>query len=80
MNELQSIKNLLAASQFGENQLWNAQQCADYLGLTRAYALRTVMKNKSFPQPFEIEGINALRWNACEVMQYAVKHRVNVTN
>lgn len=68
--ELHEIKLLLKANKYGDDTLWDADQVADYIGLTKDYASRTTMKHKDFPKPHHIKGTSQLRWKACEIKRF----------
>lgn len=78
--ELQSIKKMLIDHKYGDDELWDSDQIANYLGLTKDYCQRTIMKSPKFPDPFILEGSKTIRWKACEVKGYAVNKRAGTVN
>lgn len=52
-----------------EYVIWNAQQCADYLGKDKATFLKRIQWQAGFPQRSQMEGHP--RWNAKQVVEWA---------
>lgn len=75
LKELQSIKKYLAANRFGKDELWTAQDIADYLKLTPDYIRRKIIKQPNFPEPVTLQGVGTLRWIATEIKEWAVISR-----
>lgn len=59
----------------GDKEIWDAQDCADYLKCTRKHFSDRISNNHGFPQPLRMpspEGKNPhRRWYAKEVIQWA---------
>lgn len=56
-----------------ELQVWSSDQCAAYLGLARAYFMKTTRFSEGFPQPLKnFEGKHP-RWAARAVISWALQ-------
>lgn len=60
------------------DDLWSAQQIADYLHLDKEYAQKKIITVPGFPVPVSLptaEKRGCRRWVAKEVKAWAMKHR-----
>ncbi|MDR0577644.1 MAG: AlpA family phage regulatory protein [Candidatus Accumulibacter sp.] len=57
-----------------EKRLWNADAVAEYFGISKASAYRSVLCKPDFPEPIKIED-GCKRWVSGEVIDWAESHR-----
>lgn len=55
-----------------EQQIWTAEQCAEYMSLTKAHFLRQTRYATAFPKPLD-NFPGRPRWSAKEVVYWALK-------
>ncbi len=56
-----------------EFQIWNADQCAEYFGVTKDNFLREIRHLKDFPPPLSYTAKRQPRWSAMAVIERALK-------
>lgn len=56
-----------------DDSIWNAGQCADYLGMCRKHFLRDIRFREGFPQQLEWSRTGRPKWSAQAVKQWALR-------
>lgn len=62
-----------------EVRIWNAAQCAEYLGHTREHFLRKIRYELGFPKPLPMSEHARPRWQAKAVTDWALDRRIPET-
>jgi len=56
-----------------ELQIWNAQECAEYLRFSKKYFQQKLPYFVGFPKPLEWSAEGQPRWSAKAVMEWALR-------
>ncbi len=76
ISKLEELISVLSKPKVADNKtLWDAQECADYLKLTKQKFMGNVACRRTFPRPHNVGGSENRtnwRWVASEVMAWAL--------
>jgi len=73
---LLEIKDTLTRLARRDDGLWDAQDIADYLRMSKSTVQGSVITKKTFPRAIQLE-TGGRRWKTGEVKAWATRHREN---
>jgi len=75
MEEFKELIEMLKANRFSDETLWNADDIAVYLRLSKSSVQSRIINQPSFPRPFRLGELRGRRWQPKEVKEWVKRLR-----